>query len=187
MDFGIELPILRGRAWVRRGVIPFDAILPARYWKSGGRGGGPDDALLGAHAMEGIDPEFAREAAAGGIAFVVAGRNFGAGGKSIEHPVLALKAAGIRAVIADSCSRYLYRNAIDHGLPVLLSPGIAMCVSSGDELEVDVTQAVIRVVATGRRLTAAPIPLPLLRILECGGYVPYVRRSLEDRAATRSS
>ena len=48
-----------------------------------------------------------------GLSIVVAGKNFGCGSKSVEHPMAALKGAGVELVLAESFSRYSYRNAIN--------------------------------------------------------------------------
>ena len=59
-----------------------------------------------------------------GYEIIVAGKNFGCGSKTVEHPVMAMLGAGVKLVIADSFSRYSYRNAINLALPVLICPGI---------------------------------------------------------------
>ena len=78
---------------------------------------------------------FAAEASSGKYSFIIAGRNFGGGGKSIEHPIIAIKGAGVKAVIAESASRYFFRNAINNGLPILICEGITSNVRTGDDLE----------------------------------------------------
>ena len=84
-----------------------DVIIPARYLNDASKEN------LRAHAMEDIDPNFAKEVHEGD--FVVGGFNFGSG-SSREHAPLALKAAGVRAVIAKSFARIFYRNAVNIGL-----------------------------------------------------------------------
>jgi len=105
---------------------------------------------------------------------------FGGGGKSIEHPVLALKGAGVKAVIVESCSRYFFRNAINNGLPILICEGITEQVKNGDELEVNVSTGEILNVTTGLRFPSNPLPENLIEILNLGGYIPYTRKKMES-------
>ena len=72
--------------------------------------------VFAAHAMEGIDPEFAKKVKQGDI--IVAGTNFGCG-SSREQAPLALKYAGVSCVIAKSFARIFFRNAINVGLPLM--------------------------------------------------------------------
>ena len=92
------------------------------------------------HAMEGVDPDFAAKVAPGDI--LVAENNFGSG-SSRETAPLALKEAGISAVIAKSFARIFYRNAINIGLPALELPEAAE-IQDKDQLEVDLTTGEIR-------------------------------------------
>ena len=172
--------VLRGKAWVYRESILFDRVLPEQYWKGGSQQEGLNVDELGRHAMEGVDPHFALEARSGKYAFVVAGSNFGGGGKSIEHPVLALKGAGVKAVIVESCSRYFFRNAINNGLPILICEGITEQVKNGDELEVNVSTGEILNVTTGLRFPSNPLPENLIEILNLGGYIPYTRKKMKS-------
>ena len=72
--------------------------------------------------MEDADPDFATKVMPGDI--IVAGKNFGCG-SSREHAPMALKAAGVAAVIAESFARIFYRNAFNMGLPILECPEAA--------------------------------------------------------------
>ena len=102
--------------------VDTDAILPGRYLAL------RDAALLGTHCLEDHDPEFRRRVQAGDI--LLAGRNLGCG-SSREHAVIALKAAGIRAIVAGSAARIFFRNAINLGLPVLICPEAAVEIEAG--------------------------------------------------------
>jgi 3-isopropylmalate/(R)-2-methylmalate dehydratase small subunit len=133
---------------------------------------------LGKHAMEGADRNFALEASSGKYSFIIAGRNFGGGGKSIEHPIFAIKGAGVKAVVAESSSRYFFRNAINNGLPILICEGITSKVRTGDELEIDLSKGEIRNLSTGTKLKSAPIPDNLMQILQMGGYIPYTKKKM---------
>ena len=170
--------ILRGKACVFGDYVDVYQILPQQYWASVRKS--LDKLIakeLGKHAMEGADTNFAPKALAGEYAFIVAGRNFGGGGKSIEDPVFAIKGAGVRAVIAESCSRYFFRNAINNGLVAMICGGITANVKTGDELTITLSEGEILNVTTGLRLQSAPMHEISLEILNMGGYIPYIRKT----------
>ena len=175
--------VLKGKAWVCGDYADSHQILPEKYWQGGSKVGTLNMEELGKHAMEGADQNFAAEASSGKYSFIVAGRNFGGGGKSIEHPIFAIKGAGVKAVIAESSSRYFFRNSINNGLPILICEGITSKVSKGDDLEVDLPKGEIRNLTTGIKLKFAPLPENLMEILKVGGYIPYTKKKM----ATESS
>ena len=90
--------------------VDTDVIIPARYLNSS------DPKELALHCMEDIDKEFVNKVSAGDI--IVAEKNFGCG-SSREHAPIAIKAAGVSCVIAETFARIFYRNAINIGLPIL--------------------------------------------------------------------
>ncbi|MBC9206191.1 3-isopropylmalate dehydratase small subunit [Roseomonas aerophila] len=144
-----------------------DVILPGRYLALRK----PEE--LGKHCMEGIDPDFIHRVQPGDILAV--GRNFGCG-SSREHAVIALKAAGVSAIVAVSAARIFFRNAVNLGLPVILCPEAATSLREGEEARValedmSVTQgdAAWRGLALGDEVRA---------ILAAGGLVPRVRQAL---------
>ncbi|RYF43842.1 MAG: hypothetical protein EOO25_01835, partial [Comamonadaceae bacterium] len=141
------------------------------------------DGELAKAAFADLDPAFAAKAVAGEYGIVVAGQNFGGGGKTIEGPVFALRGAGVKLVIADGFARYFLRNAINNGFPILVCAGISQAVRTGDQLEVDLDRAQIRNVTTGQALQATPLSGTALEILAAGGLVPYAKRKLAQRAA----
>jgi 3-isopropylmalate/(R)-2-methylmalate dehydratase small subunit len=175
--------ILKGKARVCGDYTDSYKILPEKYWQGGAKVGNLNMEELGKHAMEGADQDFAAQASSGKYAFIIAGRNFGGGGKSIEHPIFAIKGAGVKAVVAESSSRYFFRNAINNGLPILICEGITSKVRAGDDLEIDLSNGEIRNLTTGAKLKSAPLPENLMQILQMGGYIPYTKK----RMATESS
>ena len=170
--------ILKGKAWVCGDFTDSYQVLPERYWNGAEKLASLDPEELGQHAMEGADPNFAADALKGKYSFIIAGRNFGGGGKSIEHPIFAIKGAGVKAVIAESSSRYFFRNAINNGLPILICPGISTKVKTGDELEVDLSSGEIQNITGNVKLTFSPIPDSLMEILMTGGYVSYTKKKM---------
>jgi 3-isopropylmalate/(R)-2-methylmalate dehydratase small subunit len=157
-------------------------IMPIRFKSSDALA----DKELAQAAFADLDPGFAGKALAGEYGIVVAGRNFGGGGKSIEGPVFALRGAGIKLVIADSFARYFLRNAINNGFPILVCDGNSAAVQTGQQLSVDLRAALIRNLDTGQEFRASPLSSSALEILNVGGLVPYARRKLAERNAERA-
>jgi 3-isopropylmalate/(R)-2-methylmalate dehydratase small subunit len=153
------------RAWKFGDDINTDAITPGRYTVT------LDKSRLGEIAFIEYRPEFAKEVKQGDI--VVAGRNFGCG-SSREHSPVALKAAGVGAVVAKSFARIFFRNSINIGLPILICADTDM-IDDGDELELDVRTGLIRDVTKGKEIQAEPLPDFVMKIVLQGGLVPFLR------------
>ena len=126
---------------------------------------------LAKHVLEDADPTFASRVRAGD--FVVAGINFGLG-SSREHAPLVIKMAGVSAILAKSVARIFFRNAINLGLPVLICN--TDLIDDGDELEVDLLSGTIKDTTNGNQLTFDRMPEAMLRILDEGGLIPYIRK-----------
>ncbi|ADY01730.1 3-isopropylmalate dehydratase, small subunit [Vulcanisaeta moutnovskia 768-28] len=146
--------------------IDTDVIIPARYLVY------TDPAILAKHAMEPLDPHFYENASRGVV--LVAGRAFGMG-SSREQAAIALKAAGVRAVLAESFARIFYRNAINNGLPVLVVPNVSREVNEGDFVKVNVSTGEVIVNNGQKVLRAKPITGMALEILISGGLLEYVK------------
>ncbi|MEA1925294.1 MAG: 3-isopropylmalate dehydratase small subunit [Candidatus Altiarchaeota archaeon] len=131
-----------------------------------------DNKELARHVMEDLDPDFYSKISGGD--FMVAGRNFGCG-SSREQAPLAIKYAGISAVIAKSFARIFYRNAINVGLPVLECMEVKE-IREGDVLNVNLKEGVIRDETRNLRLNVKPLPDVMLEILEMGGLANYFRK-----------
>lgn len=147
-----------------------DVIIPARYLSTS------DPNELAMHCMEDLDSKFAERISAGDI--MVAGKNFGCG-SSREHAPIAIKAAGISCVIAETFSRIFFRNAINIGLPILECPDAAGDIKDGDMVAVDLETGKIENKTTGKKYTAQPFPGFMQEIIESGGLVNYIKRSFK--------
>jgi 3-isopropylmalate/(R)-2-methylmalate dehydratase small subunit len=158
--------ILRGRAFKFGDNISTDHIIPGRWFHL--RSNLPE---LSKHLLEDVAPAFVSQVKLGD--FIVAGKNFGLG-SSREHAPLVIKMAGVRAILAKSTARIFFRNAINLGLPVLICD--TSKIDEGDELEVDLTRGIIKDSTNGNQLSFGRIPEVMLRILEEGGLVPYIRK-----------
>ncbi|HWQ20874.1 MAG TPA: 3-isopropylmalate dehydratase small subunit [Methanotrichaceae archaeon] len=154
--------MIKGRAWIFGDDVDTDVIIPGKYLRT------KDLSVLAAHAMEGLDPEFASSVRPGDV--LVAGRNFGCG-SSREQAPLALREAGVSCIIARSFARIFYRNAINVGLPVVEAEVIC---SQGDAVEVDLASGTVRVGDSTVRGTR--MPDFLMEILQDGGLVAHRRK-----------
>ena len=124
----------KGRAFKYGDNVDTDVIIPARYLNSS------DPAELATHCMEDIDNTFVKRVQKGDI--IVATKNFGCG-SSREHAPIAIKAAGVSCVIAETFARIFYRNAINIGLPIIECPEASKGIDEGDEVEVDFDSGMI--------------------------------------------
>ena len=158
-----------GRAWVFGDDINTDIIIPFRF-----KSRTNDPYEMAKYAMYGIDPDFHKKISKGD--FVVAGKNFG-GGSSREQAPVALKYAGIAAVIAESFARIFYRNAFTIGLPALEIPKIKDRIVQGDELKLDIGKFEVENLRTHDCFSAKPVPEFLRRVLLEGGLVEYYKKN----------
>jgi methanogen homoaconitase small subunit len=158
----MEKPIV-GRVWKFGDDIDTDVIIPGKYLRT------KDMQIFAAHAMEGIDPEFAKKVKPGDI--IVAGSNFGCG-SSREQAPLALKYAGVACIIAKSFARIFFRNAINVGLPLLEAE---IDCKEGDEVKVDLLRGEIIVPEKGT-FKGNKLPDFLLEILTDGGLVEHRKK-----------
>ena len=152
--------------------VDTDVIIPARYLNA------PSPEELAKHCMEDIDAAFAGSVEPGDI--VVGGSNFGCG-SSREHAPLAIKACGVKCVIAKSFARIFYRNAINIGFPIMECPEAADGISAGDQVSVDFNTGVIVNETTGQKFQAAPFPEFVNGIIENGGLL----KSLKARGVAK--
>ena len=147
--------------------VDTDVIIPARYLNSS------DPKELAQHCMEDIDTEFVKKVQKGDI--IVADKNFGCG-SSREHAPLAIKAAGVSCVIAETFARIFYRNAINIGLPIIECPEAAGGIAAGDEVEVDFGSGVIRNLTKGTQFQGQAFPDFMQKIIAAEGLVNYINQ-----------
>lgn len=147
--------------------VDTDVIIPARYLNSS------DPAELAAHCMEDIDKEFIQKVQKGDI--IVATKNFGCG-SSREHAPIAIKAAGVSCVIAETFARIFYRNAINIGLPIIECPEAAKDICAGDTIEVNFDTGVISDVTKGTTYKGQAFPEFMQKIIAAEGLVNYINQ-----------
>ncbi len=147
--------------------VDTDVIIPARYLNSS------DPKELAAHCMEDIDKEFVNKVSPGDL--IVADKNFGCG-SSREHAPIAIKAAGVSCVIAETFARIFYRNAINIGLPIIECPEAAKGIESGDEVEVDFDSGLITNKTKETTFQGQAFPEFMQKIIKAEGLINYINQ-----------
>ena len=151
--------IICGKTWTFGENIDTDVIIPGRYLRTFN----PQD--LADHVLEGERPDFTKNVQQGDV--IVAGENFGCGSSREQAPV-AIKTAGVNAIIAKSFARIFYRNAINIGLPVIVSDIEA---EDGDIIKIDLSKGILVNETSGESQNFEPFKEFMLNILEDGGLV----------------
>jgi len=162
--------ILKGKVWKFGDNIDTDAIIPARYLNTS------DPGELARHVMEDADKEFPTKVKSGDI--IIAGANFGCG-SSREHAPIAIKVAGIQAVIAKSFARIFYRNSFNIGLPIFESLEASDKIRQGDEIEIDADRGVIKNISQNEQYTAKPIPPFMQELISAGGLIEWTKKRIK--------
>ena len=162
--------ILKGKVWKFGNNIDTDAIIPARYLNTS------DPGELAKHVMEDADRDFPSKVKPGDL--IIAESNFGCG-SSREHAPIAIKAAGIQAVIAKSFARIFYRNAFNIGLPIFESDEASAKVRGGDEIEIDADRGIIRNISKNEEYSAKPIPPFMQELISSGGLIEWTKKRIK--------
>jgi len=161
--------IIKDRALKYGDNVDTDVIIPARYLNT------TDEKELASHCLEDLDRDFQDKVKERKV--IVGGENFGCG-SSREHAPLSIKASGVKAVIAASFARIFYRNAINIGLPALVSRDASAGIRDGDELEIDLDRGKIRDVTSGKTYSIPPLPGFIQEVICSGGYIDHTRKQL---------
>jgi len=160
-----------GKVWNFGKDIDTDLIIAARYLNTS------DPKELAKHVMEDADPTFVTKMSAGDI--IVADENFGCG-SSREHAPIALKAAGIAAVIAPTFARIFYRNAFNMGLPIFELPQ-SLEIKEGDSVSIDMDAGTITNTTSGKVYSFIPIPPFMQELLGAGGLMNYAHAEIASQ------
>lgn len=100
---------------------------------------------------------------------IVAGKGFGYG-SSREHAAIALRAAGVAAILAISFHRIFYRNAINNGLLAIEIPTeLYREVKNGDYIEIEISSTMGSISIGNKTYRVKPLPKRVLEILQLGG------------------
>ena len=160
---------INGKVWTFGKDVDTDLIIAARYLNTSV----PEE--LAKHVMEDADPEFVTKMNVGDV--IVAGENFGCG-SSREHAPIALKAAGVAAVIAPTFARIFYRNAFNMGLPIFELKESSE-ISQGDEISVDMNAGTITNVTTNKTYDFTPIPAFMQELIDAGGLMKFAENEIK--------
>lgn len=158
--------ILSGRAHKFGDDINTDYIIAGKYTKT------LDFATLADHVFEDVDPDFTKRVRPGDV--VVAGRNFGCGSSREQAPI-AIKYAGVSAVVAKSYSRIFFRNAINQGIPAFL--GDTDHIAGGDKITLNLEENLLELPDKGKTLPLVPLSPVMMDILKEGGLVAYLKKN----------
>ena len=159
---------MQGKVWKFGDNIDTDLIIAARYLNTS------EPSELAKHVMEDADPEFVSKMSEGDI--IVAGENFGCG-SSREHAPIALKSAGISAVIAPTFARIFYRNAFNMGLPIFELPE-ANEINEGDTVKVDMAKGEVINITQAKRYKFTPIPEFMQELVDAGGLIAFANKEI---------
>ena len=148
--------------------VDTDVIIPARYLNT------TDPTELAQHCMEDIDQNFIKKVRPGDI--IVANKNFGCG-SSREHAPIAIKAAGVSCVIAETFARIFYRNSINIGLPIVECPEAAREIIAGDSVSVNFDTGIITDETSGKTYQGQAFPAFMQKIIDSEGLINYINAS----------
>ncbi len=158
---------ISGRVWKYGDDVNTDVIFAGKYTYTI-----TDPKEMAKHALEDLDPTFVQNVRPGDI--IVAGKNWGCG-SSREQAVICLKEIGVGAIVARSFARIYYRNCINEALPIVTCDAVDG-VESGEEITIDFAAGIV---TTPRgTYTFPPMPPEVMKIIEAGGLIQYVRRQL---------
>ncbi|MEA1893142.1 MAG: 3-isopropylmalate dehydratase small subunit [Campylobacterota bacterium] len=160
-----------GKVWTFGKDIDTDLIIAARYLNTSV----PEE--LAKHVMEDADPEFVNNMNIGDV--IVAGENFGCG-SSREHAPIALKAAGVAAVIAPTFARIFYRNSFNMGLPIFELPQSAE-INEGDDISINMNDGTITNKTTNKSYNFTPIPEFMQELIDAGGLMNFAQNEIKGK------
>jgi len=162
---------VQGKVWKFGDNIDTDLIIAARYLNTS------NAEELAKHVMEDADPTFVSKMSVGDI--IVAGENFGCG-SSREHAPIALKSAGISAIIAPTFARIFYRNAFNMGLAIFEVPE-AIEIDEGDTIRVDMDAGEVINISQSKTYTFSPIPEFMQELVDAGGLIAFAKEEIANK------
>ena len=161
--------VIKGKIWLFPDNVDTDAISPSQYL----------DNLKATleHTCETINKKFPNEVKDGDI--IVAGKNFGCGSSRETAPII-LQEKGIVTIVAESFARIFYRSSYARGLPLLEIEGISKHFNLGDEIEINIPEAIVSNLTTGKKYVGKKIDPILLKLLIAGGLEKQLLKELKN-------
>ncbi len=147
--------------------INTDLVIAGKYTKT------LDFNELASHCMEDLDPQFSQRIEKGDV--LVVGSNFGCGSSREQAPV-ALKYAGVSAVLAKSFARIFYRNAINVGLPVMVCDTTE--IGDNDTISIDMDRGEVTI-NNSKKIPCQALSPIMQSILSAGGLVEFLKEKGE--------
>lgn len=152
---------IEGQAICLPSDIDTDLIIAGRYLRT------KDRNIWATHVFEDLDPSLAGKLRG---AVIVAGKNFGCG-SSREQAAVALKEAGVAAIVAPTFARIFFRNAINQGIP--LAEADLPC-QNGERVVIDFSSCMVQAGSYARNIPL--LSSRMLAILTAGGLVEQWRQ-----------
>ena len=150
--------------------INTDLIIPARYLTNS------DSDYLTKHCMEDLDAKFMEKITKYHYSILITGANFGCGSSREQAPI-AIKATGIKCIIALSYARIFFRNAINIGLPIIEFANVDE-INTEDELDIHSEKGIIRNLTTKNEFKIKKMPSFILEIISADGLVNFARNKI---------
>ncbi len=164
--------IFTGRCWVYGDDVNTDVIFPGKYTYTL-----TNLNEFAAHALEDLDPDFAKQVQAGDI--LVAGKNLGCG-SSREQAAVCIKLCGVKVIVAKSFARIFFRNCVNNGVLPIVCPDAVDAIQKGDEITVDLEACQITRHSAGnpQHFTFPPLSPSVMAIIDAGGLIAMLRKRL---------
>jgi len=131
-----------------------------------------DPKELAKYVFNDLESDFLKRA--DGRSIIIAGSNFGCG-SSREQAPLALKYAGIKAIIAKSFARIFYRNAFNLGI-VLIETDTDN-IADMDEIELDLDTGILKNRTKNSDVKFSPLPAFIKEVIRDGSIVKHFNKN----------
>ncbi len=173
--------IIKGKVFVLDDNIDTDQIIPAEYLTL--VPSKPDEyEKLGSYALIGLPDRYSDRFITEGAtkteySIIIAGENFGCG-SSREHAPIALGAAGLEAVVAQSYARIFFRNCTATGelYPWESLERLGDRFKTGQEATIDFDQNLITNETTGESFSLQSLG-DVRPVIDAGGLFAYARQT----------
>ena len=171
---------IKGLVYVLADNIDTDLIIPAKYLNLVPTI--PEEYReLGSYALAGLPDEMHKFVKNGSyeteFPIIIAGKNFGCG-SSREHAPIALGAAGVMAVIAESYARIFFRNSVATGelFPIESAARLCDIFKTGESAEIDIDANTVKRMTTGESFKLLPTGA-ITPVIDAGGIFEFARQN----------